>query len=72
MSQGTFTVSQKGNKKLDNKGFLYNKSTNISKGIHKGNIKWRCERSDLKCYVTIISTEDGVITREHFYNADNY
>ena len=64
MSQGNFTSSQKGNKKLEFKDFLYNKSINISKGINKGNIKWLCERSDLKCNVTIISTEDGVITRE--------
>ena len=64
MSQGNFTASQKGNRKLEYKGFLYNKSINILKGIQKGNIRWRCERHDLKCYVTIISSEDGVITRE--------
>ena len=64
MSKGNFTASQKGNRKLEYKGFLYNKSITISKGIQQGNIKWRCERADLKCNVTIISNEDGVITRE--------
>ena len=37
MSQGNFTSSPKGNRKLEFKDFLYNnKSINISKGINKG------------------------------------
>ena len=47
MSQGNFTASQKGNRKLEYKGFLYNKSITISKGIQQGNIKWRCENIHL-------------------------